>query len=144
MGAAGGVNNLNFGLLILRLGVGIMMLCHGWPKLISGSQTWNGLGQAMGVFGITLAPVFWGFMASVAEAVGGVCMAAGILFRPFCAMLVISMTVAAAMHIHKGDAFGVYSHALVLVFVFIGLLITGAGSIALGRLVPGIRDTWAQ
>lgn len=38
----------NFGLLIMRIGLGAMMILHGKDKLFGGVATWTDLGHAMG------------------------------------------------------------------------------------------------
>lgn len=52
------------GYLIIRVGIGTMIMLHGFPKLMGGPDTWVFLGGAMENFGITFAPMFWGFMGS--------------------------------------------------------------------------------
>lgn len=117
----------DYGLLIIRLGVGGIFMVHGWPKLTGGMEMWAGLGGAMGVFGIGFAPAFWGFMAAASEFVGGLLLALGLLARPAAFFLLLTMVVAAVMHITGGDGFATFSHPLKLVFVFAGLLLTGPG-----------------
>ncbi len=43
------------GLLFLRVGLGIMFVLHGWPKMFGGLKQWAGLGMAMGNLGIGFA-----------------------------------------------------------------------------------------
>ena len=64
-------NLLQLGWLILRAGIGISIMLHGIPKLTGGVETWTYIGGSMSIFGITFAPAFWGFLAAVAEAIGG-------------------------------------------------------------------------
>ena len=126
---------MHWGLLLLRVGIGIVFIAHGWPKLTGGVEVWQRLGGAMGSFGISFAPAFWGFMAAFAECIGGLAIALGILVRPFAGLLLITMIVAAGMHIGKGDAFSGWSHALSMGIVFLSLVISGAGDYRLGRLL---------
>lgn len=119
------------GLLVLRLGFGVMFIYHGFPKIVGGPDVWTQLGGAMANFGITFAPAFWGFMAAVAEFCGALCLLAGFLMRPACALLVINMTVAATMHLAHGDGVGVASHAIEDGIVFLSLLLIGPGKYAL-------------
>ncbi len=116
----------DLGLLILRGGVGVLFLFHGWPK-ISDPGRWEGLGGAMAHLGITFAPAFWGFMAAFAEFGGGLLLIVGLLTRPAAAMMAFTMVMATIVHVTGGDGFGKYSHALKLCFVFSGLLFMGAG-----------------
>ena len=99
------------GLLFLRLGLGIMFILHGWPKMLGGPEQWAGLGMAMGNLGIGFAPVFWGFMAAFAELVGGACLILGFMPRIACGLLFITMAVATVFHLKKGDGVMVASHA---------------------------------
>ena len=119
------------GLLLLRLGIGVMFIYHGWPKLMGGSQTWLGLGQAMGNLGITFAPTFWGFMAAGAEVFGGLALILGAPFRIFCAIAAFDMFVAALFHLRGGQGLQQASHAIELMIVFISLLVMGAGRYSL-------------
>lgn len=118
---------VDLGLLVLRVGIGVVFILHGLPKLLGGVETWTQIGSTMSLMGVNFAPAFWGFMAASAEAVGGFFIIIGLLHRPVALMLVFTMIVALFMHISAGDPFGVYSNALKALIVFIALLITGPG-----------------
>ncbi|MFC3364595.1 DoxX family membrane protein [Pedobacter fastidiosus] len=49
----------NTGLLLLRIGIGILFIIHGFPKLAGGPSGWTGLGGSMKVIGIDFLPIFW-------------------------------------------------------------------------------------
>lgn len=132
------------GLLLLRIGLGIIMMIHGVPKLMAGPELWGKLGLAMGVFGIHFTPVFWGFMAAFSEGIGGLLLVLGLGFRPAAGLLSFTMVVATLMHCGKGDSFNVYSHALSLAIVFFSLLLTGGGCFALGSRVSFLTGRWYQ
>lgn len=118
---------INTGLLIIRLGIGIALLFHGYPKIIGGMEKWAMLGKHMDVIGIHFFPSFWGFMASISEFGGGILLITGLLFRPACGFLIFTFAIALCMHLKGGDPFGDYSHSLELLVVFLGLLFTGSG-----------------
>lgn len=118
----------DFGLLLLRVGIGTMSMYHGFPKLLAGPQVWGGVGQAMGVLGITFAPQFWGFMAAFAEFFGGIALISGFLMRPFCALLAFTMSVASLMHLNKGDGLQIASHAVELGVLYLSLIFIGPGA----------------
>lgn len=117
----------DFGLLILRVGIGTLFLIHGWPKLIGGTPAWENLGAATANFGITFAPVVFGLLAALAEFFGGLFLILGIFFSPACFFLGTTMLVAAVMHISNGDSFPVYSHALKVLIICIALMVSGPG-----------------
>lgn len=123
--------NTDYGLLIIRLGIGIAFMLHGYPKITAGPETWNGVGNAMGNIGIHFLPTFWGFLAALAEFGGGLCLILGFLFRPATAALLFTMFIAALMHYKNGDGFGGSSHAIESGVVFLGLFISGPGKYAL-------------
>ncbi|GHA53534.1 DoxX family protein [Pontibacter akesuensis] len=125
----------HIGLLLLRVGIGIMFILHGWPKLAAGPERWEMIGQSTQVLGIDFAPVFWGFMAGFAEVVGGFCILLGFLFRPACMLLVITMLVATAKHAAAGDGFGGFSHALEAAILFFSLLFIGPGKYSLDNSI---------
>lgn len=123
--------NTDYGILIIRIGIGVMFMLHGYPKILGGAAMWEKIGGSMSNIGIHFAPTFWGFMAAIAELVGGFCLVVGFLFRPALAMLIFTMLIAVLMHYKSGDGFNGYNHALESCFVFIGLFIAGPGKYAL-------------
>lgn len=123
----------NTGLLVLRVGLGVMMIVHGFPKLAGGPTGWEGLGGSMKVVGISFLPIFWGLMAAVAEAVGGLFLILGIFFRPVNVLLVVTMLIATLVHINKGDGIGGASHAIELGIVFFSLLFIGPGKYSIDK-----------
>jgi len=127
MNTQGARQSADWGLLIIRVGIGAMFIVHGLPKLLGGPPAWAGLGQAMDVFGVRVFPAFWGFMAAFSECFGGMALILGLFFRTFCFLLAFTMTVAATMHLDRGHGLLKASHAIELGIVFVGLLFTGPG-----------------
>ena len=115
-------------LLILRIGVGAFLAYSGIPKLMwgpTGDPSWTKLGGTMGLFGISFAPVFWGFMAAFAEGIGGLLILFGFIFRPAAFLALCTMFVASYMHITQmGHG---YEPALTLGVLCLIFLITGPG-----------------
>ena len=70
----------NTGLLLLRIGLGVMMMVHGLPKIMGGPAGWAQLGGSMKVVHMDFLPVFWGFMAAITEGLGGFLLNSGIVF----------------------------------------------------------------
>lgn len=117
----------NTGLLILRVGIGAMMIVHGLPKIAGGVKLWTAIGGDMKILGIDFLPAFWGFMAAATETFGGFLLIIGFLFRPVNAMLLFTMIVAALHHLKAGDGLGGASHAIELGILFLSLVLIGPG-----------------
>lgn len=133
---------IDVGLLVIRLGLGVMFIMHGWPKMMGGPEKWAGLGGAMGTLGIAFAPAFWGFMAAFAELVGGAMLIVGLLVRPFAAMMFFTMFVAAFMHITGEHGFYKWAWPVEVGVAFLGLTIAGGGRLALGATLAPFKDHW--
>ena len=128
----------DLGLLILRLGIGIMFMIHGWPKITGGVEKWTGLGGSMENLGIAFAPAFWGFMAAFAEFFGGLLLVLGLFFRFTNVLLVFTMIVAAIVHLKGDDGFGGASHAIEAGILFFSLIFIGPGRYSLDeKIFPG-------
>ncbi|MBI2875958.1 MAG: DoxX family protein [Candidatus Tectomicrobia bacterium] len=121
----------DIGLLVLRIGIGSMFLFHGVPKILGGVMVWEKVGLAMASVGILFMPVFWGLLAALSEFIGGLCMILGLFFRPACISLVMTMAVAAVMHLSEGQGLGAASHAIENGIVFLSLILIGPGKHAL-------------
>jgi putative oxidoreductase len=121
------------GLLLLRVGIGVMFLFHGWPKLLGGPAKWESIGHAVSYLGITAWPTLWGLLAGLSEFGGGICLILGFLFRPACLLLMVTMGVAANSHLARGEGLMGASHAIELGIVFFGLALIGSGRYSLDR-----------
>lgn len=128
----------DLGILAIRLGIGAsMLILHGWGKITGGPETWTKVGGGMANLGIRFLPVFWGLMAALSESLGSVLLILGFFFRPAAACLAFTMLVAVAVHLNMpaGSPNGGWagaSHAMELMFVYLGLLLIGPGKYSFG------------
>lgn len=129
------MNAKDLGLLILRVGIGLIFICHGYPKLMGGQEKWLWLGSQMVYVGITFAPTFWGLMAAIAECIGGGMLALGLGTRLAAFLMANVMIIATLMHWNLGDSFSTLAHPLSLFVVFASLFISGAGKFSLDALL---------
>lgn len=130
--------SVDLALLVLRVGIGISFVyVYGWDKISGGPDTWVDLGQNMALFGVTVWPTFWGFMAAATEFAGGLCLMLGLLFRPVLGLLLFTMFVAASSHIAAGE--GPW-HAMEMATVFVALLLAGPGQYSVDALLFGSSD----
>ncbi len=127
------------GLLILRVGLGIMLILHGYPKMFGGPEKWAEVGTAMQYVGIDWAPMFFGFIAGVTEFFGGIFLILGLFFGPTAFFLLIVMLVATIKHLGVGDGFSDYSHSIEVGIVFLSLLFIGPGKHSLDEKLKNKR-----
>ncbi|SMO36395.1 putative oxidoreductase [Fodinibius sediminis] len=123
----------NIGLLLLRVGLGIMFMLHGYPKVFGGPEMWSQVGSSLQSIGIGFAPMFFGFMAGIIEFFGGLFLLLGLFFVPSVLLLLIVMLVATFTHLGAGDPFTLYSHSIELGIVFLSLLFIGSGKYNLDK-----------
>ncbi|HXB33304.1 MAG TPA: DoxX family protein [Puia sp.] len=127
-------NHKNFGLLLIRAGLGILFIYHGLPKLIGGPSKWEHLGTAAGSVGIHFLPTFWGLVCALTETLGGVLVIVGLAFRPACILLVLDLIVAAIFTYHvSGGNFLDATHAIEDAVVFAGLVFVGPGKYSVDK-----------
>jgi putative oxidoreductase len=123
----------NTGLLLIRIGLGVMFIIHGFPKIASGPNGWTGLGGSMKVIGIDFLPIFWGFMAAATETFGGFLLIVGLFFRPALILLTFTMIIAALVIFGRGDNLKGASQAIELGIVFFGLIFIGPGKYSVDK-----------
>lgn len=121
-------------LLILRIGVAILMLTHGIPKL----QMLLGSGEIQfpGVMG--LSPVFSLGLTVFAEVICSVLIFIGLATRLASIPLIITMIVAVFM-IHANDPLATQELGLLYLLLYIPLLILGSGKYSLDRLMNSVQ-----
>jgi putative oxidoreductase len=124
-----------WGLLFLRVVLGAFYLYahHGWHKLAGGAHQWMELGLAVKYVGIHFGYIFWGLMAALSETLGCIFVILGFLFRPACLLLFITLFVAAAMLLGKGEGWAKASEAVELAILFFSLLFIGPGKYSIDR-----------
>jgi putative oxidoreductase len=123
----------DFGILIIRVGLGVMFIYHGFPKLFGGPVRWEKLGAAAGSIGIHFFPMLWGFLSAATETAGGFLLILGLVFRPVCLLLLLNLVVAAAFTYSLDHSFGDATHAIEDAIVFAGLFFIGAGKYSMDK-----------
>lgn len=140
--------NAGLGALALRVPVGIIFMAHGAQKLFGwfGGYGLEGTGQWMASIG--LAPGYlMALLAGSAEFFGGLALVLGLLVRPAALALAVSMVVAIfAVHFQNGLFMSKngYEFALSLLAVSVSLLISGAGSVSVDKLIAADQGSTAD
>lgn len=129
------------GNLFLRIGIGVAFIfTHGYAKITGGPELWEKLGGSMANFGITFAPVFWGFMAAASEFVGGILILLGLFTRPAAAFMAFTMLAAFMQHASMLDPWARAIYPVELFSVFMCLLFIGGGKYSLDALFFKKKD----
>lgn len=115
------------GLLMLRLGLAVIFLYHGYGKLFGDPQ------GAMAAFAKIGLPAWMALLAGVIEFFGACLLAAGFYTRP-AALLIAACMAVAIWKVHSGKgilAVTEYEFPMALMVGALALATTGAGTISL-------------
>jgi putative oxidoreductase len=127
-------DNKDLGLLLLRIGIGMAFMAHGYPKLFMGGVA--GLTKGLAAAGIP-GGLFAAYLSGIAEFFGGIALALGLFFRPLTVVMAFNMLVALLFHLNLGDPYVKYSHALESGILFISLIFVGPGKFSLDEKLFG-------
>ena len=120
---------------LVRATAGLMLIPHGWQKLVSGSPA--GLAQGLTKMGLEPAYALATYIG-VLELVGGAMLAAGLLTRVIAAQVVGFMAVAAFVA-HWGNGFfwaaRGYEYPLFWGLIALVILIRGGGFLSLDQKI---------
>ena len=122
---------MDLAILILRLSLGIMFTAHGIQKVfgIFGGTGIEGFSGMLIKLGFAPA-LFWAYLASYVELIGGLFLILGIFVRSTALSLLILIAVAAVkVHIVKGFflSAGGFEYAFIIFSVCLALIIMGGG-----------------
>ena len=134
-GESASSKSADLGRAALRVFVGLALaLTHGLGKLPPS----EGFIETVARMGFPAAG-FFAWCSALAEFVGGLLLAAGLLTRPTALFIVINFT-AANFLTHAGDAFGVREKALLFGFIALMYLLAGAGRYSMDALIRRNRS----
>jgi putative oxidoreductase len=119
----------NLGMLVLRIGAGVLLLAHGYDKIQHFSQyssqfiNFLGMGQKTSL----MLTIFAEFGCSALVILG-------LLTRWACIPVIINMLVA-LFKAHKADVFGQGEHATLFAVCFIVIMILGPGRVSVDGMI---------
>lgn len=129
----------NWGMLALRLGIGVMFAAHGLQKAFGfwGGPGINGFSKMLQGLGFT-PPVFWAYLAAYLELLGGIFLVLGVFTRSSAALLLI-LIVTAAAKVHLGNGFflsnGGFEYTFVIACACLALVLLGPGKYSIFELM---------
>lgn len=117
----------DWGLLLLRVAFGAIMIVHGFPKL----KDIKGTGANFANMGFRPG-AFWGTLIALLESLGGIALILGVITVPLAALFVIEFLVIIFWKIAKNTPFvGGWEFDFLLVASTLVLFLFGAGMISL-------------
>ncbi len=125
----------DLGILILRLGLGIMFTAHGLQKTFGlfGGPGIKGFAGMLSGLGFTPA-IFWACLAAYTELAGGLLLIAGLQVR-FISFMLLALIVVAAVKVHIGKGFflsnGGFEYTFIIAAACLALILLGAGKFAI-------------
>lgn len=122
-----GERGKDLGLLILRIGIGVMLVYRGVGVFAHGLGADAPPAQAMAKLGISSMPQAWGIIAASVLCLGGLLIAFGVLVRLFSLLILLMMLVAINMHVQMEEGMAGSQHAIEAAILFLSLFFMGAG-----------------
>jgi putative oxidoreductase len=121
---------INFGLLVMRVGLAIILLIHSMPGLVGGVTHWKRIGTGLSFINIGLPPEAIGLVVMLLESLGALSLLFGYLFRPFSIVLAILYCLYFFNYYNIGYR-TLMLYSLSLASVFLGFTNTGPGRYAI-------------
>jgi uncharacterized membrane protein YphA (DoxX/SURF4 family) len=128
---------LALALLALRIGLGVELVVHGWPKI----KNPGGMAGWLGQMGMKPA-VFWSWIAALTEFLGGLALIVGLLTRP-AALFVAGQFLVIILYVKLGKLKAPFTTPQaagwewdwLILFMGLSLLLAGPGAYSLDRVL---------
>jgi putative oxidoreductase len=117
---------INFGLLVMRVGLAVILLIHSMPGLVGGAAYWKRVGTGLSFINVGFPPEVTGFVIMLLESLGALSLLFGYLFKTFSIVLVVIY----CLYFFNYYTIGYRTlmlYSLSLASVFIGFVNTGPG-----------------
>jgi putative oxidoreductase len=122
----------DFGLLLLRVSIGLLFILYAAPALLGGPGAWTHFGAGARNWGLHSHFQLWGFLGAFFGCLGGVLIIFGLFFR-IGVLLVLVLAVGHAIGMMKGTGFRVALPSIEICFVLAGILFVGPGKYSVDK-----------
>lgn len=132
-----------WGLLLVRLAIGIPMIIHGAGKLFGlgpVAKSISGFAGFLDSLGLP-AVSFLAWVVAIVEFGGGVCVVLGVLTRYASLAIAINMLTATVL-VHLPQGYKGYEQTLVFALIALSLVVSGAGKFSVAQLVFDRELSW--
>lgn len=134
----------DFGLLLMRVFVGISVIIFGFAPLFEGPDEWGDMGKNLAIFGISYAPEFWGFVGCLVAVFGGILFTLGAFARTASVFLFLVSVVATVSQFglwwNTVSGFKDWVYPATLAFVFLGFAFVGPGNMTVKSAVKSSKE----
>src|SRR5436853_7545423 len=110
----------DFGLLLLRVSVGILFIVYTAPSLIGGPSAWAHFGAVARNWGIHSHFQLWGFLVALLTCIAGILAIFGLFFRPAISLLLV-LAIGHAIGVKHGSGFRIALPSIEICFVLAGI-----------------------
>lgn len=114
------LHNVDLGLLLLRIGLALVFIAHGWAKVGDMSGT-------ISFFSDLHLSYYWAYVVAYAELIGGIAMLLGIFTQWAGIVLAVTMVVAIYLVKLSKGFLGGYEFDLMLFLGALAIVLAGAG-----------------
>jgi putative oxidoreductase len=122
----------DFGLLLLRVSIGVLFILYTAPALMGGPNAWVHFGAGARNFGIHSHFQVWGLIGALLGCIGGVLVVFGLFFRPGVLLLLV-LAIAHAIGVKHGSGFRTALPSIEMGFVLAGILFVGPGKYSVDK-----------
>jgi putative oxidoreductase len=121
-----------FGLLLIRISLGLLFVLYTAPALLGGPTAWAHLGAGARHFGLHSHFQMWGLLGAFLGCLGGVLIVFGLFFR-IGVLLVLLLAIGHAIAVTTGSGFRVGLPSIEMCFVLAGILFVGPGKYSVDK-----------
>jgi len=122
----------DFGLLLLRVSIGVLFLLYTAPVLLGGPSAWAHFGAGARNLGIHSHFQIWGFVVALLGCIAGVLVIFGLFFRPGVLVLLV-LAIGHAIGVKHGTGFRNALPSIEMCFVLAGILFVGPGKYSVDK-----------
>lgn len=122
----------DFGLLLLRVSIGVLFILYTAPAVMGGPSAWTHFGAGARNLGLHSHLQLWGFLGALFGCVGGVLLIFGLFFR-LGVLLLLILAIGHAIGVTKGASFRFALPSIEICFVLAGILFVGPGKYSVDK-----------